>query len=246
MAILGCRRRVRKRHAAGSPGFSLIEALVASGILLVVIAAVFEQIGNMQRRSYTEAVKLDMSQQAREFADQMVHDLHAAGYPNASMYADQPDNTDPRVAAGLVSISPTQIILEGDVNGDGNVYSVTISYVGSDSNDPNCPCVRRTAVPKIAGSPLAQNSSALYTETSSVVPPGSGTGQSGEDLFDFYDENGNPITVNANGVNISGNGQTTIARVKTVQINLSLQGNAVAGVNSVPGTSLSVVARLTQ
>lgn len=208
-------------------GFSLLELLVASAVLLIVMAAVFEQLANMQRRSNAEAAKLDLSQQAREFVDQMVHDLHAAGYPNASMYADQPDNTDPRVAAGLVSISPTQIILEGDVNGDGNVYSVNISYVASDPNDPYCPCVRRSAVQKVAGNPLSQPSTNLYTETTHVTPPGNGSGEAGQDLFAFYDQNGTPTT--------------TPAAVKTVGINLSLQGIPQA---SVPGTSIFVVARL--
>jgi prepilin-type N-terminal cleavage/methylation domain-containing protein len=240
------RKRFRNSRAVRSAGFSLVEMLIASAVLLVVTAAVFEQLGNMERRANAEANKLDMSQQAREFADQMVRDLHAAGYPNASMYADQPDNTDPRVAAGLVSISPNQILLEGDVNGDGNVYSVTINYVPADAGDPYCPCIRRSMVAKIEGSPLAQNTSALYTETNQVIPPGSGPGESGQDLFTFYDQDGNQIDASM-GLDISSaKGQATIPTVKTVKINLSLQGAATPGSRGIPGTSISVVARLNQ
>src|SRR5690242_3827408 len=114
-------------------------------ILFIVAGAVFQQINDMDKKSASEADKLDMGQQAREFVDQMVHDLHMAGYPRASMYA--PGTSDStRIAAGLVSASPTDILLEGDVNNDGNVESVHIYYVASDPNDPNCPCVRRGAV----------------------------------------------------------------------------------------------------
>src|SRR5207302_4623942 len=128
----------------------------------------------------------------REFVDQMVRDLHMAGYPGATMYSDPRADTS-KVAAGLVSISSTQILMEGDINGDGYVSSVNIYYVESDANDPICPCIRRSAARKIPGSSLAQPSSPNYTETEHVFPPGTGTGESGEDLFSFYDQTGNPI-----------------------------------------------------
>lgn len=212
----------RQRSSRAAAGVTLLEMLIAVAIFGVITAAVFEQVDSMQKRSASEAMKLDMSQQAREFLDQTVRDLHMAGYPKSSMYASMPDNTDPRVAAGLVAVSPTSILMEGDVNQEGQVYSVTIGYVASDSNDPNCPCVRRYAVPKTPGSPLAQPTTINYTETNQVYPPGTGAGQSGEDLFAFYDINGNPIDVTG-GVNISTtSGQATIASIRTIKINLSL------------------------
>lgn len=224
-------------------GFTLPELLVSSLVLLVVTGAVFEQIMQVQKRANEESVKMDMSQQAREFADQMVRDLHAAGYPRASMYANLPDNTDSRVAAGLVSASPTQILMEGDVNGDGTVYSVNVVYVASDPNDITCPCVRRMAVPKIPGSPLAQNTTNLYTETARVLPPGNGPGQSGQDLFAFYDQNGNQIDV-SNGMDLSN---PTLATIKTVKVNLSLQADLHSvGSAGLAGTSISAIARIGQ
>jgi len=129
-------------------GFSLLELLISLLILATVTGAVFEQINRMQKRSSSEAMKLDQSQQLREFMDQTVRDLHMAGYPGPSMYADSTAHPY-RVAQGLVSVSPTQILMEGDVNNDGQVYSVNISYVASDPNDPTCPCVRRSAIAKI-------------------------------------------------------------------------------------------------
>jgi prepilin-type N-terminal cleavage/methylation domain-containing protein len=207
-----------------SAGFTLLELLISLLILAVVSGAVFEQINRMQKRSSAEAMKLDLNQQAREFLDQTVRDLHMAGYPGASMYSN-PVASPSKVAAGLVSVSPTQILLEGDVNNDGSVYSVNISYVANDPNDPNCPCVRRSAASKVDAGPFSQPTSLTYTETEHISPPGTGPGQSGEDLFAYYDQNGNAIDVSS-GVDISTPaGQNVIALIKTVKINLSLVTN---------------------
>src|SRR5579862_6996595 len=129
-------------------GFTLVEVLVSLLIMGVLTGAVFEQINHMQTRSSSEAMKLDQTQQARDFLDQTVRDLHMSGYPSASMYTTLPPSN--MIANGLISLSPTQLVFEGDVNNDGNVYSVNISYVAVDPNDPGCPCVRRNAVTKIA------------------------------------------------------------------------------------------------
>ncbi|HEX7286307.1 MAG TPA: type II secretion system protein [Candidatus Angelobacter sp.] len=209
------------RHALR--GFSLIELMISMLVLLTVTAAIFEQISRMQKKSASEAVKLDLHQQAREFVAQTVRDLHMAGYPNISMYA--PTATDvSKVAAGLVSVSPTSILMEGDVNNDGNVYSVLISYVAADPNDPNCPCVRRGAVAKIPADSLSQPIASSYSETQNVLPPGIGAGLAGEDLFTYYTKDGIPVDVGA-GTDINTD-PTKIASISTVRINLTLLSNA--------------------
>ena len=208
-----------------SRGYSIIELLISMAILVVLTGASIAQINHMQKKSASEAMKLDMGQEAREFVDQTVRDLHMAGYPNVTMYAP-PVNDVTKVAAGLVSVSPTSILMEGDVNNDGNVYSVNIYYVPSDVNDPNCPCVRRSAVIKVATGSLSQPTASSYTEAQNVVPPGTGPGQSGEDLFSFYDQNGNQVTAVGTGVDIStASGQATIDSISTVKINLTILSN---------------------
>ena len=176
--------------------------LVSLLILATVTGAVFEQINLMQKKANSEAVNVDLNQQARDFLDQTVRDLHMAGYPNPSMYSVGPLARPSMVAAGLVRVSPTEVLLEGDVNSDGSVYSVDISYVASDPNDPNCPCVRRSAQTKIDAGSLSKPSNLFYTETQHVFPPGTGAGQSGEDLFAYYDQNGNPVDLST-GADIS-------------------------------------------
>jgi len=204
-----------------SAGFTLLELLISLLILAVVSGAVFEQVNRMQKRSSAEAMKLDLNQQAREFLDQTVRDLHMAGYPGASMYSN-PLVSPSKVAAGLVSVSPTQILLEGDVNNEGSVYSVNISYVANDPNDLNCPCVRWSAAVKVDAGSFGQPTSPTYTEVEHVFAPGTGPGQSGENLFAYYDQKGDEVPIGT-GVDISTpSGQATISSIKTVKINLSL------------------------
>ena len=233
---------VKAAHARGShrmaKGFSLLEMLISVSLLVVITGAVLEQIMVMQKSAAGTGAKVDSDQQARAFVDQMVRDLHMAGYPKAEMYSSATlDNTSPLVAAGVVSVSPTQIILQGDVNSDGLVESVNVSYVPNSPSDPECPCVRRSAAQKIADTPLNQPVSPNYTETDHVIPPGTGPGQSGEDLFVFYDSAGNQVPV-ASPID------PTTVNIATVKINLSLLTNAGAGQTA--RTSLSATARLNQ
>jgi prepilin-type N-terminal cleavage/methylation domain-containing protein len=228
-----------------SRGYSIIELLISMAILVVLTGAIFAQIDHMQKKSASEAMKLDIGQEAREFVDQTVRDLHMAGYPNVTMYAP-PVSDVTKVAAGLVSVSPTSILMEGDVNNDGNVYSVNIYYVPSDVNDPNCPCVRRSAVIKVATDSLSQPTASSYTEAQNVVPPGTGPGQSGEDLFSFYDQNGNPVTAVGTGADIStASGQAAIDSISTVKINLTILSNLRdPATGGLMGTSMSGTAKV--
>jgi prepilin-type N-terminal cleavage/methylation domain-containing protein len=232
-------------HRRTSAGFTLLEMLISVFVLTVVSGAVFQQIRQMQQKSSSEAMKLDLNQEAREFLDQTVRDLHMSGYPGASMYSHPLDMT--KVAAGLVKVSPAQILFEGDVNNDGNVYSVNIQYFASDPLDPNCPCIRRGAMIKSPQDSLHQPLNPKYTETEHVFPPGTGAGQSGEDLFTYYDQNGNQVDVTG-GVDISTPaGVNLIATIKTVKINLSLLTSLRdPATNSLVRTSMSATARLNQ
>ena len=202
-------------------GFTLLELLVSLAILITVTGAVFEQINSMQKKSASEAVNVDLTQQSREFLNQTVRDLHMAGYPGPGMYSNAPGHAS-LVAYGLIRVSPTEILMEGDVNNDGAVESVDITYVASDPNDPNCPCIRRSAQPKIDADSFSQPINPFYTETQQVFPPGAGPGQSGENIFTYYDQNGNPVDLSTYADRLTPQGIANLASIKTVKINLSL------------------------
>lgn len=221
-------------------GFSLLEMVISLAVLLVVMGTIFDQIVLMQRKAASESSKVDLMEQSREFVDQTVRDLHMAGYPNSQMFS--PLVTDKsKIATGLVSISPTQVVVEGDVNGDGNVESLTLAYVASDPNDPNCPCVRRGAVGKINADSLAQPQPLSYTEIQHVVPPA----QAGRDIFTFYKQSGDPIDV-SQGADFSHN-PDTIALISTVKVNLTVaNGPDPASGQWMTTNSFSATARLDQ
>ncbi|MBZ5490177.1 MAG: type II secretion system GspH family protein [Acidobacteriia bacterium] len=225
-------------------GFSLIELLVSLAILITVTGAVFEQINSMQKKSASETVNVDLTQQSRDFVSQTVRDLHMAGYPGPGMYSNALAHPS-LVAYGLIRVSPTEILMEGDVNNDGAVESVDITYVANDPSDPNCPCIRRSAQPKIDADSFSQPTNLFFTETQQVFPPGTGAGQSGEDLFAYFDQNGNPVDLSTGSDRSTPQGIANLASIKTIKINLSLLTNQRdPATGNFVRTSMSAISRL--
>jgi prepilin-type N-terminal cleavage/methylation domain-containing protein len=188
-------------------GFTLIELLMVVLLLSIVVGAVFSQIERAQVRYRVEDQRVDLTQQEREFIDQFTRDLHQAGYPSASMYGTS--GTANQVARGPISLSSNDIVIEGDVDGDGLVDTVEYSYFdgsGWTSSAPNpCPCIRRSQVQK--GTP--SSASTTFTQVQNVV---------GTSFFTAFDAGGGTISLPAS--------PTDLRRIKTVQITLTTQGTA--------------------
>ena len=166
MSMTG-KNEVRRRQK----GFSLIELLTVVVILMLVTGVVFQQIDMVQKRARQEDVKMDLTQESREFLDQMVRDLHTSGYPNRRMYiTNLVNNNDNRNAIGLVQVTSTVLWFEGDVDGDGQVDSVQyqLQSVGG-----RCPCtIRRSQVVKANGTaPMAQATN-FNQEVNNVINSG--------------------------------------------------------------------------
>ena len=174
-------------------GFSLLELVIVVAILTIVMAAVFNGVNLVTQRSQAEQVKVDLVQEGREFVDEFERDLHQAGYPNCRMVAtagatncDYFTNTNvaynSKVAAGLVYVSSTKIIFEGDVDGDGGVDSVQyrlVDFLGNYPPSGTCPCtIQRSQVTKDvtnSTAPLLQTPS-FSQELQNVVNSGQPTG----------------------------------------------------------------------
>lgn len=195
-----------KKHSR-QRGFTLIELLMVVLLLSIVVGAVFSQIERAQVRYRVEDQRVDLTQQEREFIDQFTRDLHQAGYPSASMYGTS--GTANQVALGPISLSSNDIVIEGDVDGDGLVDTVEYSYFdgsGWTSSAPNpCPCIRRSQVQK--GTP--SSASTTFTQVQNVV---------GTSFFTAFDAGGGTISLPAS--------PTDLRRIKTVQITLTTQGMA--------------------
>src|SRR4029077_4768750 len=93
-------------------GFSLLEMLIVLAILSLVMGVTMTAINDVQKRSRVEEAKVDLNQESREFVEQIVRDLHGAGFPASNMYTSIPNGVSPAVnsssvAAGLVAATTT-------------------------------------------------------------------------------------------------------------------------------------------
>lgn len=168
-------------------GFSLLEMVVTLAILTIVIAVVTDAIMMMQSRSTTETGKVDLTQQSREFMDQIVSDIHQNGFPPIKAF--DPSDTvmvpsadcrqDQYVACGLLSLSANSMQFEGDVDGTG------VSEVFIQESAGPCPCtIQRGTLPKATYIANPAATPPYYTEVDNVMntvifDP---TGSDGQDL----------------------------------------------------------------
>lgn len=169
-------------------GFSLVELLVSLAILSIVVGVVLDGVVSMQERNAVEVNKVDLTQQAREFMDQIVNDIHQAGYPSLIMFdplsltapQSATDCTkDNNVACGLISVTSSAIQFEGDVDGTG------VSEVYIQLSSGSCPCKlqRGTVLKSVGGTPP------FYTEVDNVMNSA---------VFTAYQSDGSQLTLPAN------------------------------------------------
>jgi prepilin-type N-terminal cleavage/methylation domain-containing protein len=172
--------------ASKARGFSLLELMVSAAILLVVVGAAVNYIAIATQRSKAEQTKVDLTQEGREFVDEFERDIHQAGYPGCDFFntmgstncATTANYNNAALAMGLVSISYTNVIFEGDVNGDGLVESVQYRLLDSANNYPptgTCPCtLQRSQVQKVAGlsAPAYTQATSFSQELQNVVNSG--------------------------------------------------------------------------
>jgi hypothetical protein len=202
-------------------------------LLLVVTGAIFQLINLSTERSSAEQTKLDMFQEGREFMDQMTRDMRLAGYPNARNFAPgilaNPAANDSRVAVGLVKVAAGELWFEADVDGTGTVSVIHYNLDTSTTN--NCPCLKRSQLPKINAAPMAQTTPSYQVEVQGVT---------NTDIFSAYNDGAAqalPI-----GYSTSPN---TIASIDTMKAVLSLQGATIdPKTHKKPATSLVTTVRL--
>lgn len=237
---------MQKQKRFRQNGFSLIEMMMVLLVLTIVTGVIFESISSVQKRYRVEESKVDMTQESRSFLDQLVRDLHQAGFPGKRMYAALPADSSYSNAVGLVAVSRTDVWFEGDVDGDGVVDSVRYQLVANASG--HCPCtLRRSQAQKVDGTAPDAQGTNWSTEVQNVLNS-TGTGNSpwtidgssaiganntvystykSDPVFRFYDKDGNEVTSMPNDLSSLSAGETTtmLDSIRNVKVTINVMSS---------------------
>ena len=216
-------------------GFSLIEMMIVVAIMGIISAGILSQMNEAQQRGYSEQVKLDNFQEARDFVDQFFRDINQIGYPSSRLVDTtslswspvlltqttytwaNPYIFDNRMAMGLVSINRNAIQFEGDMIGNGVVQSIIYQINGS-----GCAlCLQRSQVDKASADPLLGQLQNWGTEVNDVLS---------DPIFTYFKADGTQITMapSSPAIDIStSSGAQTLASIKTIKISLTIRNNSV-------------------
>lgn len=220
-------------------GFSLLEMMIVVAVLMIIMAAVFRSINMTQQTSNSQQIKLDLTQQAREFVDQITTDLRNSGYPykrnmtlgtvDAGSSQAAPYNTftsayDPNNAPGLIYVDNGSLWFAASMdgaNGSSGAGSANVKIVRYDytATGTNCPCLRRTEFTRAGGDPLtdAQNPGAAPAQLEIQGVQGGTTAANA--IFTVYDATGTAITLPID----FDNNASTLASINSIKINMTVQ-----------------------
>lgn len=143
---MSCTSNQGKRHERG---FSMLEMMIVVVILTAIFGAIAAGTVQLQKRSDLEANRVDRVQEARSFMEQVARDIHQAGFPSVKIFDPAISAANPNTyAVGLIKIDRGDLIMEGDVDGSGNVSRVEVQLLDSSNNPcPSGACVCNNATP---------------------------------------------------------------------------------------------------
>src|SRR5216684_9247932 len=172
----------KRKHSA--VGFSLVELLVGTILFTIVTGIAFSLLMSAQLRYQGESTVTEAFQQANVALDQIVRDVHSAGYPPANSFAASVALNNPNLVAlpfswspGYTNTPPTpcivggscgavpgdyDLIVESDIGNGSGVQWIRYSLVGT--------TLMRGMVPKVRFTdPVAQTNGSLLPYLENVV-----------------------------------------------------------------------------
>jgi prepilin-type N-terminal cleavage/methylation domain-containing protein len=202
------RNRIKTKSRLQS-GFSFLETMLVVALLAVVLAVATDGLIQIQKRSNVDAAKVDMTQLARQFMDQIINDLHQTGYPGARLYDPSSPPSANNVAAGLLAVDANAVEFEADVDGSGSVSHVWLQLLWSNgtpvsSGVGSCPCTlqRGTLYKSQVGSAAVP----YYTEVNNVT---------NTNIFSAYLFDGSQVALPASA--------TDLLNIKNIKITVDLR-----------------------
>lgn len=237
-------RRLRRQH-----GFSMIEMLVVMAVITIIMAAVFRSINITQQTSTSQQIKLDLTQQAREFVDQLTIDLRNSGYPNQRNLTNVTDASSGYLlispewkynAPGLIYVNSGSLWFAGDVDGtsvlnggnptgQADVRIVRYDYFATGTN---CPCLRRSEFLRAGGDP--------YTDVGSSGTPVAQLeiqGVQNTNIFTVYDDTGTALTLPLAIDNTSD--ATVLANINSLKVLLTVKSVVPDSTGAYPTTTVA-------
>ena len=205
------RYRLKSTKARCPRGFSLLETLLVVSLLLIVLGIATNGLIQIQRRTSADTGKVDTTQMGRQFMDQIVNDLHQAGYPGIKVYDPAAAIPVNGVAVGLLNVDANAVDFEGDVDASGTVSHVWLRLLWSDGTPVSggggaCPCtLQRGTLDKAQVGTLAVP---YYTEINNVT---------NTNIFSAYLFDGTQVALPASAADLPN--------IKTIKITVNLQSS---------------------
>jgi type II secretory pathway pseudopilin PulG len=189
-------------------GFSMVETIVVVALLLLVLGVATDGLIQMQKRTSADTGKVDTTQMARQFLDQIVNDLHQSGYPNAKVFDPNSPPGPNSVAAGLLVVDANNVEFEADVDGSGIVSHVYLQLIDSTgaavTAGSQCPCTLQRGV--LSKGLVGTAAIPYYTEVNNVT---------NVNIFSAYAFDGQQFTMPVLG--------TDLQNIKNIKITVNLQ-----------------------
>ena len=101
-------------------GFSLVEMIVAMGVMVLVIASVLQMLSQTQQRFVTTAAQEDPTAAGREALDLMTREIRLSGYPPPSSYPPGvivagTNEQYVAIGGGILAANPYAVQFEADI-----------------------------------------------------------------------------------------------------------------------------------